>query len=234
MRDPNGDTEYCCVECPLKFSDKTLMEQHLSAHNREYRFLCGICGTALKRKEHLDRHTLEHQQVRPHVCPDCGKAFKRKEHLNIHRTIHSGQKNHTCPLCDKCFYRKDHLQKHLQTHSKMFIEQNVFVDAEQDMLDIKPEMLDIKQEPDDAQSMITISGVTGNVFDPDMMVEIRNALSRVKQAEMEPPDDPERPHVCLVCGKRYKRRDHLKLHSVSHMEKDKICLECGKGRTPDS
>ncbi|KAI8435708.1 hypothetical protein MSG28_003958 [Choristoneura fumiferana] len=228
MRDPNGDTEYCCVECPLKFSDKTLMEQHLSAHNREYRFLCGICGTALKRKEHLDRHTLEHQQVRPHVCPDCGKAFKRKEHLNIHRTIHSGQKNHTCPLCDKCFYRKDHLQKHLQTHSKMFIEQNVFVDAEQDMLDIKPEMLDIKQEPDDAQSMITISGVTGNVFDPDMMVEIRNALSRVKQAEMEPPDDPERPHVCLVCGKRYKRRDHLKLHSVSHMEKDKICLECGK------
>ncbi|KAI8425706.1 hypothetical protein MSG28_011509 [Choristoneura fumiferana] len=109
MRDPNGDTEYCCVECPLKFSDKTLMEQHLSAHNREYRFLCGICGTA-------------------------------------------------------------------------------------------------------------------NTSRPT----IRNALSRVKQAEMEPPDDPERPHVCLVCGKRYKRRDHLKLHSVSHMEKDKICLECGK------
>ncbi|XP_063618659.1 gastrula zinc finger protein XlCGF58.1-like [Cydia splendana] len=203
VRSPAGTTEYRCVECPMGFNDKAGMEQHLAVHNQEYRFLCGICGTALKRKEHLDRHTLEHKEVRPHICPDCGKGFKRKEHLNIHRTIHSGEKNHICPLCDKSFYRKDHLQKHLQTHNKMFIEQNIFPVSDQELLGIKQEVTD--EEQADA------------------------VMTEITDAGLGQPVDPERPHICPICHKGFKRKDHLKLHSVSHLARDKLCPHCGKG-----
>ncbi|XP_063533737.1 gastrula zinc finger protein XlCGF46.1-like isoform X2 [Cydia strobilella] len=207
VRSPAGITEYRCVECPMGFNEKADMEQHLAVHNQEYRFLCGICGTALKRKEHLDRHTLEHKEVRPHICPDCGKGFKRKEHLNIHRTIHSGEKNHICPLCDKSFYRKDHLQKHLQTHNKMFIEQNIYPVSDQELLGIKQEVTD--EEQDEVMTEIPDSG-------------------------LGQPADPERPHICPICHKGFKRKDHLKLHSVSHLARDKLCPHCGKAfRTDD-
>ncbi|XP_061712774.1 zinc finger protein 585A-like [Cydia pomonella] len=202
VRSPAGITEYRCVECPMGFNDKADMEQHLTVHNQEYRFLCGICGTALKRKEHLDRHTLEHKEVRPHICPDCGKGFKRKEHLNIHRTIHSGEKNHICPLCDKSFYRKDHLQKHLQTHNKMFIEHNIHPVSDQELLGIKQEVTDEEQADDD--------------------------MTEIPDAGLLKPADPERPHICSICHKGFKRKDHLKLHGVSHLARDKLCPHCGK------
>lgn len=51
----------------------------------------------------------------------------------------------------------------------------------------------------------------------------------VEVAQESPPIDKERPFACPVCYKTYKRRDHLKLHSLTHMKKDKICSECGRG-----
>lgn len=37
-----------------------------------------------------------------------------------------------------------------------------------------------------------------------------------------------RPFKCLVCSKTYKRKDHLKIHSWTHLKKEKTCSECGK------
>lgn len=42
--------------------------------------------------------------------------------------------------------------------------------------------------------------------------------------------NPERPFVCSVCLKGFKRKEHLNLHFVIHSgEKTEICIECGKG-----
>lgn len=42
--------------------------------------------------------------------------------------------------------------------------------------------------------------------------------------------NPERPFVCSVCMKGFKRKEHLNLHFVIHSgEKTEICGECGKG-----
>lgn len=198
LTDPDGLVRFCCVECSAKYEDKEDLERHLLVHNKEYRFLCGICGTGLKRKEHLDRHTLEHQEVRPHICPDCGKAFKRKEHLNIHKSIHSGDKSESCPVCDKSFYRRDHLRKHLQTHTKAFLERD-------------KEYAEVKNEPEDTEE--------------DVQEEI---LDEAIIAEESPMVNHERPFMCNICHKSYKRRDHLKIHSWSHKKKDYACSECGK------
>lgn len=200
-------TRYFCVECPFKADDKDKMESHLLVHRKDYRFLCGICGAGLKRKEHLDRHTAEHQEMRPHICTECGKGFKRKEHLNIHFTIHTGFKSQECLICKKSFYRKDHLQKHLQTHNKLFIEQNIIPLSDQE-LDIKEEIID-----DDVERVdVGIQDDTNLMMEPSY-IKIENS---------------ERPYLCLVCNKTYKRKDHLKLHSMTHTKKDKVCSECGK------
>lgn len=89
----DGTVLFCCPECQLAFPEKTNLEQHLSVHKIERRYICDICGAGLKRKEHLERHKLGHSPERPHICGVCKKGFKRKEHLNLHFVIHSGDKN---------------------------------------------------------------------------------------------------------------------------------------------
>ncbi|XP_047024658.1 zinc finger protein 585A-like [Helicoverpa zea] len=220
VKKPDGVVQFSCVECSAWYYSKEELEKHLMIHNKDYRYLCGICGTGLKRKEHLDRHTLEHQEVRPHVCPDCGKAFKRKEHLNIHRTIHSGDKSESCPVCNKSFYRKDHLRKHLQTHTKLFMERNVDI-PEQEYTDvggddIKQEIIDEYTTPSTEEHGIQI-----------MEEESEEKFSTTPQFKES--YSAERPYMCLVCQKSFKRKDHLKIHSWTHMKKDKVCSECGKG-----
>ena len=89
----DGTILFCCPECQMAYPDKSNLEQHLTVHKIERRYICDICGAGLKRKEHLERHKLGHSPERPFICSVCMKGFKRKEHLNLHFVIHSGFKN---------------------------------------------------------------------------------------------------------------------------------------------
>ncbi|KAJ8730274.1 hypothetical protein PYW07_017312 [Mythimna separata] len=215
---PNGAVNFSCVECSAMYYDKEELERHLLVHNKHYRYLCGICGTGLKRKEHLDRHTLEHQEVRPYVCPDCGKAFKRKEHMNIHRAIHSGDKSEACPVCSKTFYRKDHLRKHIQTHTKILIEDAREIEDD-GYVDVGSEQLvDIKQEIIDEYSRPIVEAE----YQDDEMEEPEEKYNISEKS------NASAVFVCLVCNKTFKRKEYLKMHSWTHMKKDKVCTVCGE------
>ncbi|XP_050670714.1 zinc finger protein 84-like isoform X2 [Leptidea sinapis] len=246
--DEYGNTQYTCIECGELFEVKEECELHLCTHFKEFRFLCGVCGTGLKRKEHLDRHMQGHMEVRPHICEECGKAFKRKEHLNIHKSIHKGEKALQCSLCSKSFYRKDHLQKHIQTHNKHFLEQNIIPMSDQELI----ESQEGEVEYEDVKPIIT--NVFGNVIEADISAESEdysNNGSLVDQSSdlltdqsqdtftdqtpelfIERPIgeavNKERPFACATCGKCYKRKDHLKIHSWTHMKKEVVCNRCGK------
>ncbi|XP_063824792.1 zinc finger protein 260-like [Ostrinia nubilalis] len=250
LKGPDGDTEYCCVECPVKYKDIEQLQLHLCVHTKQYRFLCRICGTGLKRKEHLDRHTLEHQELRPHKCEDCGKAFKRREHLNIHLTIHKDDKTYECSLCNRSFHRKDHLQKHLQVHSKVFESHNLHPMSDQELEaqvkeEVKEEICD-EEIYDDEGNPIKEEESYGDyemqeyeAEDPDNCEY--NSDSQLHSSPVEPsieirtPDSGTgRPYVCNICYKSYKRKDHLKIHSWTHMKKDKQCTGCFKAFHTDS
>ncbi|OWR43390.1 gastrula zinc finger protein XlCGF57.1-like [Danaus plexippus] len=218
-----GVTHFTCVECSAEYDDKEKLELHLFSHYHTYRFICGVCGTGLKRKEHLDRHMQEHTEYRPHICPDCGKGFKRKEHLNIHMTIHKGDKNLMCSLCQKAFYRKDHLQKHLQTHNKNFVKQTSILEPD----------IDIKQETEEYEEFNPIiTNVIGNdEAQAFMETDDQNSsesTSDQKDIKPEPVVDASRPFVCQDCGKSYKRKDHLKIHSWTHIKREVLCGQCGR------
>ncbi|KPJ02652.1 Zinc finger protein 484 [Papilio xuthus] len=228
IHEADGTVRYECVECPAQYYDKEKLELHLCKHNDEYRYLCGICGTGLKRKEHLERHTQEHLEVRPYHCNVCSKAFKRKEHLNIHLAIHSGGKPLECEVCRKTFYRKDHLQKHMLTHNKHFLGDMLERLAERDGVTIKQEMEEEFLTP-------IITSVSGSVGDTKIKMEMPDVM---EESECDQPIRPlpvindsvyqkMRPYVCNICNKRYKRRDHLKVHNKTHTKKTKVCSECG-------
>nr|CAD7446130.1 unnamed protein product [Timema bartmani] len=63
----DGSPLFCCPECDVAYPDKDLLEQHMTGHKLERRFICNICGAALKRKEHLDQHKKGHSDERPFV-----------------------------------------------------------------------------------------------------------------------------------------------------------------------
>ncbi|KAM3964346.1 uncharacterized protein ACR2FA_001317 [Aphomia sociella] len=222
LEDQDGVTQYCCVSCPKKYTEKEKLELHICIHTKQYKHICGICGTGLKRKEHLDRHTLEHQEYRPHVCPVCTKAFKRKEHLNIHKAIHTGDKTLACTICGRSFYRKDHLQKHVQTHSKTFIENNKQLGNDDFVMDIKQEMTE-----DYIMPLLTNSN--GDTEYEEMQDTFNFAADTEESfASANNKIEDDRPFGCHLCSKTYKRKDHLKLHLASHNKKEQPCSECGK------
>ncbi|CAG5087171.1 Similar to engase: Cytosolic endo-beta-N-acetylglucosaminidase (Danio rerio) [Cotesia congregata] len=123
---------YHCPECPSKFEDRDLFNEHLEDH-KQRPHICDICGASLKRKEHLDRHKQGHNKDRPYKCSLCCKAFKRNEHLARHQIIHSGNKNQICSKCGKAFFRKDHLKKHIQSHnsSKPVESQSISIESQE-------------------------------------------------------------------------------------------------------
>ncbi|XP_013143327.1 PREDICTED: zinc finger and SCAN domain-containing protein 10-like isoform X2 [Papilio polytes] len=183
----------------------------------------------LKRKEHLERHMQGHLEVRPHTCHVCSKAFKRKEHLNIHLAIHSGGKPLECEVCQKNFYRKDHLQKHMLTHNKHFLGDMLERLSERDGVTIKQE---IEEEEDYLTPIIT--SVSGSVGETKIKMEVPDMEDSEGEQHVVPVPvindsvyQKMRPFVCTICNKRYKRRDHLKVHSKTHTKKTKVCSECG-------
>ncbi|XP_071448384.1 uncharacterized protein [Hetaerina americana] len=139
----DGSTLFCCPECHMAYPERSMLEQHLSGHKLERRFVCDVCGAGLKRKEHLDQHKRGHSQERPYVCTVCLKGFKRNEHLTRHYVIHSGDKSHTCAECGKAFSRKDHLHKHAQTH----IAKRVKAELSQQGVVVTSAMVTQQQQP---------------------------------------------------------------------------------------
>lgn len=102
----DGTILFCCPECQMAYPDKSNLEQHLTVHKIERRYICDLCGAGLKRKEHLERHKLGHSPERPYICSVCMKGFKRKEHLNLHFVIHSGDKNEVIVVAAACLNKK--------------------------------------------------------------------------------------------------------------------------------
>ncbi|XP_063381204.1 zinc finger protein 853-like [Cydia fagiglandana] len=111
--------------------------------------------------------------------------------------------------------------------------ETIYPVSDQELLGIKQEVT--HEEQDAVMTEYPVSdqellGIKQEVTDEEQDA----VMTEISDAGLGQPADPERPHICPICHKGFKRRDHLKLHSVSHLARDKLCPHCGKAfRTDD-
>ena len=111
--------EFLCKYCNGKFTDLTVLTQHLREHTDKRHYFCKYCYKIFAHNFTLSQHILKHTGERPHVCEECNKGFKTKVELVRHTTVHTGERKYKCKQCGKAFKRPVHLKRHLETHSNI-------------------------------------------------------------------------------------------------------------------
>lgn len=89
----NKEKRYHCTECGKKFSQTSILRQHIATHSTERKYSCDICQKKFKTESYLTLHRNRHmpgskrrkppkrtvrsskQSVNPCTCMECGKRF---------------------------------------------------------------------------------------------------------------------------------------------------------------
>ncbi|GIX73659.1 zinc finger protein 431 [Caerostris extrusa] len=114
---------------------------------------------------------------------------------------------HKCLVCDEKFEQKDVLKIHLLNHT--FKMENFQLDSSKSFTDANFE---------DCQNLIFSE--EDNLLLDEFNLDIERNKYAVKFKEI---------HVCSICGKEFRRKDHLQKHFIIHSGKRPfVCLVCGK------
>ena len=85
----NGETQYLCHRCGMRFTDCVFYLKHRRAcYQKITTHDCAICGKVLSGYTALQRHVLSHRGEKPCQCEVCGARFNNSSHLRRHKRIH--------------------------------------------------------------------------------------------------------------------------------------------------
>ncbi|KAI8127113.1 Zinc finger protein 208 [Lucilia cuprina] len=112
-----GDLSFECDECGKKFSQKTILQQHVQRMHASRKYRCEFCDKLFATKSEQNFHTRIHTDEKPHVCEFCGKSFRIKTQLGYHvNAVHTKIRAHKCTMCPKDFLTKRDLTDHIKAH----------------------------------------------------------------------------------------------------------------------
>ncbi|XP_021703921.1 zinc finger protein 37 homolog [Aedes aegypti] len=143
-------------------------------------------------------------------CDICGKDSNTLRDLELHQKIHFGIKDFECEYCHVRFAQKGTLKVHLRTHTgeKPF------------KCSYCPEAFAQKVSLDNHVFKHTGKGVKCPLC-PSIHATPSSVKQHMKQVHSE-----ERPNVCQICGRSYKKKRDLMKHIEGH--DNRICSVCGK------
>ncbi|EAT41793.1 AAEL006614-PA [Aedes aegypti] len=133
-------------------------------------------------------------------CDICGKESNTLRDLELHQKIHFGIKDFECEYCHVRFAQKGTLKVHLRTHTgeKPF------------KCSYCPEAFAQKVSLDNHVFKHTGKGVKCPLC-PSIHATPSSVKQHMKQVHSE-----ERPNVCQICGRSYKKKRDLMKHIEGH------------------
>uniref|UniRef100_A0A8D1RTI7 Transcription factor IIIA n=1 Tax=Sus scrofa TaxID=9823 RepID=A0A8D1RTI7_PIG len=184
------------------------------------RFICSFpdCSANYNKAWKLDAHLCKHTGERPFVCDHegCGKAFVRDYHLSRHALTHTGEKPFVFEGCKKTF--KKHQQ--LKTHQCQHTNEPLFKCAHDGCGKHFASPSSLKRHGKVHEGYICQKECS---FVAKTWTEL---LKHVRETHKE-------ALPCGVCGRTFKRKDHLRQHAKTHAPERDVC-RCpreGCGRT---
>ena len=106
-----------CDKCDKKFTEPSLLREHMHIHVQERPFSCEVCDKTFTQLSSLKTHMYTHKGERRFCCKVCDKKFTQSSSLRDHVRIHTGERPFICNVCDKAFTKSFNLTAHTRIHT---------------------------------------------------------------------------------------------------------------------
>ncbi|CAJ0930005.1 unnamed protein product, partial [Mesorhabditis belari] len=220
--DPSIDIVFC-MQCDLSIDPSSSLigmeSPHLASCSMKKELSCELCGAQYNKAMNLRVHLLlEHgnrveQNDSKFACEICNRAFTRSKALQSHIEKHSISDELQCTRCRTMFTFKAELNRHLRWSdcaAEVIENQLVFCPHCSATIPFGEREIHARQHT------------------------ILRRLSKKPTPSLPLPESftKDRPHLCTICDKRFKRPAELKRHLNKHSgEKSFTCEQCERAYT---
>ncbi|XP_013167149.1 PREDICTED: zinc finger protein 271-like [Papilio xuthus] len=107
------DTNFLCVVCSLRMSNKKEYKKHLKIH-KNYSCKFPECNYTTKLSSNLIKHKRKHTSEKPYLCDQCTFRTNFINSLKVHKRIHTEERPYACKHCSYKCNSSSNLKKHCQ------------------------------------------------------------------------------------------------------------------------
>lgn len=217
----DGRGRFKCDVCDEGFSEKRLLEAHISIHDGSNPFHCDVCDKYFLKRTPFENHMALHDDYKPYKCSTCDKRFVARGDFNRHVKSHDDDL-YCCNTCQEVYTLHEDLEMHYQMSESCLevicTECNVEFPCVSDL-----------------RNHLQSYAVSSSPEDPSAAVYICNFCQRGYHVhssflEHRPTHVSEKTKKCSHCDSTFNTRERLTTHVklVHGVSTTYPCVQCGK------